>query len=413
MGIINLTVRVPSGQPNPFLDRASQRTSGGVLRKFVDICESIVNGAGLPGRQGNSGVGSREVVSIEYATDAARATVTAASVAGADTVTPNGQALTATQHRATGTVTCASVAAADTFTLNGVVYTAVNGAPASNVQFDMSGSDTADATSLVNAINSATPAQVGVYGLIKARSAAGVVTLYAVTGGTAANAYTLASSNGGRLAVSGATMASGAAVANNQFDYLGTDITTARALTDCINNSTTAAISAHAKASCRRAIVTCASVLHGDYVEGDSTRLICTAELTDSGGNRITTQPDDRWSKATTDTTAAVALVNCINNHPKLRDRFWAVNAAGVVTIYERWPEATAAPAIGSNNATRLAVTGSAVLFADSAACFIQAKEPGPGGNAKTIVTSNGARLAITNDASGKLAGGASTTITV
>lgn len=412
MSVINITVRTPTGQVSPFLDRPSQRTPGGALRRFVDLCEAIVGGSGLPGRQGNSGAGSREVVSIEYMTDFARANVAAASVAGADTVTPNGQALTATQHRATGTVTLASVLAADTFTLNGVVFTAVNGSPTGN-QFDMSGTDTADATSLVNAINNVLPSAVGVYGLIKARSAAGVVTLYAVTGGTTANAYTLVSSNGGRLAVSGATMASGAAVANNQFDYLGTDITTARALADCINNSTTAAINAHVKASCRRAIITCASVLVSDWVEIDGTRLRAVGETTDSAGARVTTFTDDVWSQNSTDTNDAVSLVNCINAHPKLRDRFFAVNAAGVVTVYERWPEATAAPAVASNNATRLAVTGSAVLFADAASCLIQAKEPGPGGNAKTLVTSNGGRLAITNDSSGKLTGGASTTITV
>lgn len=413
MSVINLTARSPTGSQNPFLDRTAQRTIGGQFRKFVDLCEAIISGEGLSGRQGNSGAGSREVASLEYATDVARATVTAAAVAGADTVTPNGQALTATQHRATGTVTCASVLAADTFTLNGVVFTAVTGTPVGN-QFDRTpGTDTTTAASLVAAINGVLPSAVGVYGLIKARNAAGVVTLYAVTGGTAANAYTLVSSNGGRLAVSGATMASGAAVANNQFDYLGTDITTARALADCINNSTTAAISQHVKGSCRRAIVTCASVLAGDYVDVAETRLRAVGETTDSAGARIATFADDVWSQNSTDTNDAIALVNCINAHPRLRDRFYATSSAGVVTIYERWPEATAAPAIGSNNATRLAVTGSAVLFADSAACLIQAREPGYSGNAKTLVTSNGVRLAIINDASGKLAGGAATTVTV
>lgn len=422
MSVINLTLRTPTGVVNPLLDRVSQRSNGDQLKKLRDLITAFVSGGGFPGRQGNSGVGSREVASLEYMTDFARANITAASVAGADTATLNGQALTATQHRATGTVTMASVLAADTFTLNGVVFTAVTGAPVGN-QFDRTpGTDTTTAASLVAAINGVLPSAVGVYGLIKARNAAGVVTLYAVTGGTAGNAFTLVSSNGGRLAVSGATMASGAAVANNQFDFVGTDITTARALADCINNSTTAAINAHVKASCRRAIVTCASVLHGDYVEVDGTRLICTAELTDSAGARITTFADNYWSKATTDTTAAVALVNCINAHPRLRDRFFAINAAGVVSLYERWPEATAAPSIGSNNATRLALSGGVGggggingdgRFADAALVLVQAKEPGPGGNAKTVVTSNGGRLAITNDASGKLTGGASTVITI
>lgn len=414
MKVINVAVRVPTGQRNPFLDRPSQRTNGEVLRRFIDICNALISGGGLAGRQGRSGQGSREVASIEYATDAARATVTCAAVAGADTVTPNGQALTATQHRATGTVTIAAVLDADTVTVNGTVFTFKTALTGAANEVLRTGVNNTDATALGAAINAAQPGPAaGVYGKISARVASAVVTLYAQTGGTAGNAYTLASSNGVRLAVSGATLSGGAAVANNQFDYLGTDTTTGRALADCINNSSTAAINQHVKASCRRAIVTCASVNVGDYVDVDNVRLIAQGQATDSGGVRVTTMPDEIWCQASTDTNDGLSLANCINNHPKLRDRFFAVNATGVVSIYERFPEATVAPAIASNNATRLAITGSATAFADSPAVLVQSLQPGLAGNAKTLVTSNGTRLAITNDASGKLAGGASTTITV
>ena len=413
MSLISLILRAP-GKNNPFLDRASQRSNAEVVNKAVEVVGSVVSGAGIPSRQGQSGTGSREVASLEYATGTARATVTCAAVANADTVTPNGQAVTATQHRATATVTFATALDDCTITVNGVVYTGKAASPDSaDNEFLVGVSDTDDAAAFVALLNASRPADVGVYGLIKARSALGVVTFYAVTGGTAGNAYTLASSDdAATLVISAATFANGAAVANNEFDYVGTNETTARALADCINNSTTAALSQHVKASTRRAIVTCASVEVGDYVDVDQTRLRAVAETTDSGGARITTFADDVWCQASTNTNDGTSLANCINNHPRLRDRFFAVNASGAVSIYERWPEATAAPSIATSNGTRLAVTGSATLFADSAACLIQSLQPGYAGNAKTLVTSNGTRLAVTNDSSGKLTGGASATAT-
>ena len=106
--------------------------------------------------------------------------------------------------KASGTVTLASVNAADTVTINGVVLTAVSGAPAAN-QFDMSGTDTVDAVSFCAAV----AANATLAGLVTAANVAGVVTLTAINGGVSGNAITLASSNGSRLAVSAARLASG------------------------------------------------------------------------------------------------------------------------------------------------------------------------------------------------------------
>lgn len=106
--------------------------------------------------------------------------------------------------KASGTVTLASVAAADTVTINGVVLTAVSGAPAAN-QFDISGTDTADAVSFVAAV----AANATLAGMVLATNVAGVVTLEAKVGGVIGNAITLASSNGTRLAVSAARLAGG------------------------------------------------------------------------------------------------------------------------------------------------------------------------------------------------------------
>lgn len=109
-----------------------------------------------------------------------------------------------TQVAASGTVTCASALAADTVTVSGVVLTAVSGAPGAN-QFDISGSNTAAAVSLAAAMN----ANATISGLVTATSALGVVTVTAKVKGVVGNAITLASSDGTRLAVSAARLASG------------------------------------------------------------------------------------------------------------------------------------------------------------------------------------------------------------
>ena len=108
---------------------------------------------------------------------------------------------------ATGTVTLASVLADDTVTINGLVYTAVAGAKADNTEFSIDGSDTVDAADLVDSITNDT--RQGTLADITATNAAGVVTFTSTAIGTAGNAVTLVSSDGTRLAVSGATFAGG------------------------------------------------------------------------------------------------------------------------------------------------------------------------------------------------------------
>lgn len=108
---------------------------------------------------------------------------------------------------ATGTVTLASVTAGDTVTINGLVYTAVSGTKSDNTEFDIDGSDTVDAADLVDSITNDT--RVGTLKDVTATNTAGVVTLTSTAIGTAGNVVTLESSNGTRLAVSGATLAGG------------------------------------------------------------------------------------------------------------------------------------------------------------------------------------------------------------
>lgn len=108
---------------------------------------------------------------------------------------------------ASGTVTLAAAQAADTVTVNGVVFTAVSGTPAAN-QFDISGTNAQAATSLASAIANSATALIAA--TVTATAASAVVTISAKQPGVAGNAYTLVSSNGTRLAVSGARLASGA-----------------------------------------------------------------------------------------------------------------------------------------------------------------------------------------------------------
>lgn len=103
-------------------------------------------------------------------------------------------------EQASAVVTLASVSAADTFTINGVAFTAVSGTPAAN-QFDISGTDTAAAASAVAAVTACVTANVA--GLVEATNVLGVLTLKAKRKGLGGNAFTIATSNGTRLAITG------------------------------------------------------------------------------------------------------------------------------------------------------------------------------------------------------------------
>lgn len=230
--VLDFQISIPSGVASPLVTGDRRLT----LHNLVNLLAGGLNAGKLGGLSG-AGAYVQATPSIVAATG----TVTCATVVNGNTVTIGGTALTATQRRATGTATAATVLENTTLTLNGVVLTAVNGAVVlGEATFDCSGTDTACATSIAAQVNGlASPLLTGV---VKARSAAAVVTFYAVTQGTGGNAITLASSDGATLAVSGAVLANGAAITNNTFDFAGTNATTADALAAAINASTTAGI---------------------------------------------------------------------------------------------------------------------------------------------------------------------------
>lgn len=232
---IGLQFKFPSGVPNPIISSAANDgTRKRTILSIVKLLWGAVHGATLFKAGGS-------IIMVQDTLVAASATATPASVVNGNTITIAGTALTATQRRATGTVTAATVLAGDTVTVNGTVFTGTAGAVVlGEATFSVDTGNTQTAASLAAQINGYGGA--GVAGIVKARSASAVVTLYAVTQGTAGNAITLASSDGSTLAVSGAILANGAALSNNTFDFAGTDITTGQALAAAINASTTAAV---------------------------------------------------------------------------------------------------------------------------------------------------------------------------
>lgn len=377
-----------------------------IFKAFMRILDAIKNGGGV------FNFGTRPT--IRASTAEATGTVTFATAVNGNTITINGQTLTATQQRATATVQCTSVPADKTCTINGVVYTAVSGTPGHN-EFDISGTDTAAATSLAAAVNAADPVlstDTGVYGLIHAKSSTDTVTLYATSPGTGGNAYTLAADDAS-LTISGATFANGATAANNQFDFVGTDADNATYLCTALNAGTitTAIVADHVSANNRSGIVTCASVADLDSVTlaGEVLTALPTATDATAGGVRLASAPVNGWCKSTSDTNSAISLCNCINAHPRLRELFIASNSSGVVTIREKYPSRGALSTLTSSNGTRLAVTGTtATVMNNVAGVLLTAKTSGSAGNAITLASS-GSTLAVSGS---RLTGGAGTTYT-
>lgn len=249
------TVTVITGEGvDPFTKNAF--TNRAKLRAFCGLLKSITAG----------GLLSRGTTrpTVRFGTATASATVTCAVVVNGNTVTINNKALTATQQNSRGTVACASVSVADTVTIAGVVFTAAAAENLATASFNQASTDTAAATSLVACINYQIAAgAAALRGVITAKSSAAIVTIRAVTAGTGGDAITLATSNNTRLAKSGTTLSGGAAIANDQFDFGGSDTETATSLAYCINNSTTAGIPGIVTATSAAAVVTVSAAVRG------------------------------------------------------------------------------------------------------------------------------------------------------
>lgn len=226
--------------PDPVNSEDSRASANRIARLFQRVAS------------GDAG-GTATIVADTEAT-AASAVVTCAAVVSANTVTINGQALTATSQRARGTATCASVVEDVTLTVAGVTFT-VKDVPDEEepLEIETGSTDTEMAENFAAAIN----ANATTSALVKATNVAGVVHIKALAVGTGGNAITLAET-GSTITVSGSgTLAGGAAVANNQFDFHAAfDDDTATALAEAINASTTDVVEFHVSAAASGAAVT-------------------------------------------------------------------------------------------------------------------------------------------------------------
>lgn len=203
---------------------------------------------------------------------------------------------------ATGVVTCASVEVGDTVTVNGLVYTAVVGTKADNTEFDQAGTNDQCATDLADSIDNDT--RVGTTGDLSATSSTDEVTITTDVLGTAGNAITLVSSNGIRLAVSGAVFTGGVnadQVTVNGLVYIGvagakandtefsidtSDTAAATDLADSITNDTRTPITVptiDATATSALGVVTVEAPIN-DGAAGNAIDTVGSANITAAGG---------------------------------------------------------------------------------------------------------------------------------
>lgn len=340
----------------------------------------------------------------------ANAVITAASVSANDTVTLNGTVLTAKQQRATATLTAATAIATNTFAINGLTFVGVAAAVTTNTLFfDTRTSDTACGNSISAQINSYVPLN----GVVTATNVAGVVTVRAVTAGTGGNAITLAGTVT-TLAASAATLGGGAAVANNEFEAIGTDTQVAADFVRAVGASSTAAVSGFVTATNVLGVITVRSAHTGTrgnnitVATSNGTRLAITGSVSRLANGTL----------ASSEGVAASAIVTCasVSNAD-------TVTINGVVLTAHTNTDAANQFAIDGNDTVDgdklvLAINNSTSaglkeVFASnsSGAVTITARRGGISGNCITIATSNGTRLAITGSLSRLGSGAVPTTV--
>lgn len=339
---------------------------------------------------------------------AASGSVTCAAVQNADTVSINGQALTATQHHARGTITpttsgidvddtvtinttgvltakkhyatgtvtitIANTDADDTVTINGVAFTAKAAEDTEAGEFDISGTATVAATSLAACINASDDEDIA--GVVTAFSSGGVCTVRAVESGTDGNALTFVSSDADGLTVSGAgTLADATDPADDEFDISGQNADTCTSLAAAINACT--ALSGVVTAWASATVVTVRAVTAG------------------TGGNSI--------GLASSDAQLAVSAANLSGGAAVGNNQF---DFGGSNS------ETATALAAACNASTTDIVEFHVSAAASGAVVTFTARTPGHTGNGITLATSDGTRLAITGGAS-RLTGGTGTRTTL
>lgn len=340
---------------------------------------------------------------------------TCVSVIATDTLIINGQTFTAEQERATGTLTAASTVAGDVFTVGAagsvVTFTGAAGAVTSPTAFSVDSTDTAQGTSIKNQIN----AHPTLSGVVTATSSAGVVTVRAVTAGTAGNSIVL-TGTAVRLAASGSgTLAGGAAVANNKWDISpgGTNAQGATDLARAINASTTALVNQHVRALARSNVVllmALAPSTNGNSINVTSTGgtiSVATARL--AGGTILSA---DGAQASCTLTLASVLNTQTVTINGVVYTAHTNTQANDQFDISGSDTADAAALALAINNST---TAGSADIIATSAAAVVtvKARRGGVQGNAITVAASDATVTIGGNAVSGKLGSGAVPTTVV
>ncbi len=212
-------------------DGVTLAVSGATLSGGVDADFCTVNGlvyTGVAGVKSDNTEFSIDTGNDETATDLALSItndsrsgtlndVTAVSASAVVTATQtvagvSGNATTLTSSDgatlAVSGATFANGTDADFAIVNGLTYTAVAGAKSDDTEFSIDTSDDAAATDLADSIDDDT--RTGTLNDLTAAAVTDTVTATTTIGGTVGNATTLSSSDGGRLAVSGATFSGGA-----------------------------------------------------------------------------------------------------------------------------------------------------------------------------------------------------------
>lgn len=391
---IYVELTMPKGR-NPFTQGFSKRRA---LNEFAAKLHALAGGVG-------GGVSER--TTLRVSTAGATGTVTCAAVQSGDTVSINGQALTATQHNARGTITptlsgidtddtvtinttgiltakrhhatgtvtivIANTDAGDTVTINGVDFTAAAAEDTEAGEFDISGTATAAATSLVACITASEDEDIA--GVVTATSNAGVVTIRAVETGVGGNEIALESSDADGLAVSGETLENATDPDTDEFDITGTTAQCCTSLAAAINNCV--ALDGIVTAWASATVVTVRAVTAG------------------TGGNSI--------GLASSDAQLAVSAANLANGAAVSNNQF---DFGGSNS------ETAAALAAAINASTTDLIEHHVTATATNAAVLITAEVSGHAGNTVELASSDGTRLAVTGVTSGKLIGGTETVYT-
>lgn len=328
-----------------------------------------------------------------------------------DTVSINGVAMTAKQQRATGTLTAATAIAGNTFAVDGITFTGVAGAATLGTPtFSIDTGDNETATSIAAQIN----AHAQLSGKVTATAAAAVVTIRAVTSGTAGNSIALAGT-ATTLEASDTTLTDGAAVANNEFDFSpgSTATQVAADIVRCCNASTSALINEHVTATNEAGVVTFwakypgPSGNHITIASSDADGLAVAPGARFTGGTEA--------SSAGAQATAEITFATVLNGS--------TITVAGTVFTAHTNTEAANQFSIAGTDTQDAA--SFCKMFNDSATALVHdirasnssavvtltARRGGVAGNAITIATSSGTELAITGGASRFTGGAAPTTV--